>query len=101
MGSTRFSSVEARLRTYPTPTGQLRPANVPPLNGQVYYDTTNNVVWIYNGLKGSWMYAAMTTTTSTSSSTTTTSTSTTTTSTSSSTSTSTSTSSTTSTTTTL
>lgn len=72
-----------------------------PLSGQTYYDSFNNLWWIYNGQKGQWMYAQMTTTTSTSTSTTTTSTSTTTTSTSSSTTTTTSTTTSTSTTTTL
>lgn len=74
---------------------------IAPSDGHLFFDTLNNVLWVYNALKKQWVYMQVSSTTSTSSSTTTTSTSTTTTSTSSSTSSSTSTSSTTSTTTTL
>lgn len=77
----------------------LTTAPTEPVTGEMYYDTAQNKLFIYNGT--AWKSASFTTTTSTSTSTTSTSTSTTSTSTSSSTSTSTSTSSSTSTTTTL
>lgn len=99
--TTRFSAVEAKLKTFPDVNGNLFPTDVPPYGGDAFFDTNNNCVWVYNDLKGQWMYMQLSTTTSTSTSTTTTTTSTTTTSTSTSTTTSTSTSTTTSTTTTL
>lgn len=102
MASTHYSSVAGyQATTQRQIVESSSTILVLPLDGEFYFDTINNVTWVYNALKGQWMYAAFTTTTSTSTSTTTTSTSTTTTSTSSSTSTSTSTSTTTSTTTTL
>lgn len=73
MAKTHYKSLQSKIR-------QLTTAPDEPVAGDMYYDTTLNRLYIYNG--SAWKYAGFTTTTSTSTSTTSTSTSTSTTSTS-------------------
>ena len=70
MAKTHYQNLEAKIRI-------LTSAPAEPVDGDTYYDSATNRLYIYNADNAAWEYVGFTTTTSTSTSTTSTSTSTT------------------------